>query len=67
MSRFSRTLARLVETDPRVESYDHDSDGHWIILAEDYNIHGGRIVHVETLAEMLEILRQSVEKGEADN
>jgi len=30
MARYSKTIAAVVEKDPRLEDYYADSDGHWV-------------------------------------
>ena len=46
MARYSKTIAAVVKKDPRLESYDADLDGHWIVTADGFTYDGtGRIIH----------------------
>ena len=58
MARYSKTIAAVVEKDPRLESYDADLDGHWIVTADGFTYDGtGRIIHEMSVKECLEVIR----------
>lgn len=47
MDKASKQCKRIAEKDSRIESYEHDQDGHWFWLAkgykeDDYGAHGLR-------------------------
>ncbi len=63
---FSKTLAKKVESDDRLEEYYVDDDGHWVYLAKGYRRagYGSGTIRKDTVKEVLESIRFEIEKGE---
>ena len=63
MTRYSKTLATVVEKDPRLEGYYADSDGHWVDLKEGWQRWGEVcVVHEWNVRDTLTAIRHDIEK-----
>ena len=63
MARYSKTIAAVVEKDPRLEDYYADSDGHWIDITDGWLCFGEvTVVHEMTVKDTLNSIRDDIEK-----
>jgi len=53
MARYSNTLAALAQSNPQIQSYDCDSDGHWLVTTDGFERDGGQIIHEDTVRQCL--------------
>ena len=65
MARYSKTIAAVVEKDPRLEDYYADNDGHWVDMADGWLCFGEvTVVHEMTVRDTLNSIRHDIEKSD---